>query len=94
MRDVNIERLQRFLPQAAEVLARIGETEWSGRCLSAAREARSGVLDFVPLLWDFFAPTCEWDDLTSACGDEAMHIGNQTFGALDALAKQHNLQPR
>jgi hypothetical protein len=92
--DLNLERLQRFLPQAAELLARLDETEWSGRCLSAAQDARAGLIDFVPQLWAFFAPTCDWDDLTLRCGDEALQIGNEVFGALDALAKQYHLRPK
>lgn len=92
--DLNVERLQRLLPKAAKILAEIDEEEWSKRCLSAVEEARAGSLAFVPTLWDFFAPTCEWDDLTAGFGEESTRLGNDLFAALDALAQQHGLHPR
>ena len=89
--DPNLERLERLLPQAAELLSKIHETIWADRCVSAVRDARRGVLSFVPQLWSFFAPTCEWDDLI---GNEGVEIGSQIFDALDAIGERHNLRPR
>lgn len=85
-----LERLLSLLPNAAEVLERLGQLEWSAQCLAAARAARGRSLDFVPALRDFFTPTCEWDDLTAPLGDESLRLGAEAFELLDGLARRRS----
>jgi len=94
VRDVNIERLLRLLPEASALLDELGESQWSARCLRATESARDGRLDFVPELWNFFAPTCEWDDLTASCPDPAVRVGSEVFQSLNLLAERHELKAR
>ncbi|MES2470606.1 MAG: hypothetical protein V4675_25150 [Verrucomicrobiota bacterium] len=83
------------LEKARNLTNKYALQDWSNAIKHHQELLFNGDLSKVPHLWDVFAPTCAWDDLSAEANENDVSLfvntGNAVFECVDAILEDQNI---